>query len=176
LGLATAGTAWVDDMELFDISPKITTTATPDGHTIHIESVIDDAELRLRLDGGQVTSADPLYTGPVRVSGGGEIHVGLFHGEPLVSRAGLNLHYHDALSRFVDVEHAWSPRYVAGGAGALTDGILGTELSTDGRWQGYEGRDLVADIDLGRPVDVSTVRVRFLQSISSWIWLPRSWR
>ena len=173
LGLATAGTAWIDDMELFDISPRIMTAATPEGHTVRLVSVIDDAELRLRLDGEQVTSGDPLYTGPVTVSGGGEIHVGLFHGEHLVSRAGLNLYYHDALSRFVDVEHAWSPRYTAGGAGALTDGILGTKLFTDGRWQGYEGQDLVADVDLGRPVDVATVSVRFLQSISSRIWLPR---
>ena len=38
---------------------------------------------------------------------------------------------------------------------------------------GFEGQDLVAVIDLGQPTDVSTVRVRFLQSVGAWIWMPR---
>ncbi len=173
LGLVTAGTAWVDDMELFDISPRITSTATPSGHVIRVQSIIDDADLRLRLDGSDVTAADPLYTGPVTIAGSGQVHVGLFSGDRILSSASLDLHHHAALSRFVALEHAYSPRYAAGGAGALTDGILGTGLFTDGRWQGFEGEDLVAVIDLGRPVDVSSVSVRFLQNAGSWIWLPR---
>jgi hypothetical protein len=173
LGLASAGTAWIDDMELLDISPRITTVATPTGHTLNVTSIIDDVDVRLRLDGGQVTAADPLFTGPVTSAGSAQVRVGLFHGERLVSSAGLDLHHHNALSRFVDLEHPYSPRYAAGGPGALTDGILGTGLFTDGRWQGYEGQDLIAIIDLGEPVDVTSVSVRFLQSVGSWIWMPR---
>lgn len=173
LGLVSAGTAWIDDVELFDISPQITAVPQPWGQTISLESVIDDAELRWRLDGADVTTADPLYTSPVTIAGSAHVRVGLFRGNHVVSRAELDLHHHDALARFVDLEHLYSPRYAADGPGALTDGILGTEQFTDGRWQGFEGEDLIAILDLGQPTDVSTVRVRFLQSAGSWIWMPR---
>ena len=173
LELISAGTAWIDDVELFDISPQIVTVPQPGGHTISLESVVDDTELRWRLDGAVVTAADPLYTVPVTIAGSSRVRVGLFRGDHLVSRAALDLYDHDALGRFVDLEHLYSPRYAAGGPGALTDGILGTEQFTDGRWQGFEGQDLVAVIDLGQPTDVSTVRVRFLQSVGAWIWMPR---
>lgn len=172
-GLASAGTAWVDDLELFDISPRIDATATPVGHTVQITSVIEDVDIRVRRDGHPVTATDSLYTGPLSTTGSSQVRVGLFRGDLLLSGASLDLHHHEALSRFVDVEHSWSPRYAAAGAGALTDGVLGTDQFTDGRWQGYEGQDLVAVIDLGRTTQVTEVRARFLQSVPSWIWLPR---
>lgn len=172
-GLISAGTAWVDDLELFDISPRLTATATPSGHVVEIASVIDDADVRVRRDGRHVTASDPLYSGPLTTTGASQLRVGLFRGDQLLSNAALDLLHHDGLSRFVDVDHPWSPRYPGGGPSTLTDGMLGTQQFDDGRWQGYEGQDLVAVIDLGRTIDVTDVHVRFLQSVSSWIWLPR---
>ena len=40
-------------------------------------------------------------------------------------------------------------------------------------WQGYEGVDLVAVVDLGKPVAVGKLSVGFLQNVDSWIFLPR---
>ncbi len=172
-GLRSAGTAWIDDMELFDISPRISTTPQPAGHVLTLTSVIDDADLRWRVDGGEVTAEDSLYRAPVSIAGAAQVRVGLFREDRRLSGATLDLYHHIALGRFTDLEHPYSPRYTGGGPGALTDGILGTDQFNDGRWQGFEGEDLVAVVDLGRPVHVSTVHLRFLQSTSSWIWLPR---
>jgi hexosaminidase len=91
----------------------------------------------------------------------------------VLARAALDLHHHGALGRFVDLQHPYSPRYPAGGPGALTDGILGSSHFNDGRWQGFEGEDMVAVIDLGQPRVIESVACRFLQSVPSWIWMPR---
>jgi hypothetical protein len=43
----------------------------------------------------------------------------------------------------------------------------------DGLWQGWEGDDMEAVIDLGRPTPVREVELSTLQAMRSWILLPR---
>lgn len=172
-GLASAGTAWIDDLSFFDISPEIQAVATPMGHSLSLSAPIDGTTIHYRLDGADVTADDPIYAEPVRTDGPSQLRVGLVRDSQVLSRADLDLYHHAALGRFVELTHPYSPRYTAAGPGALADGILGTDRFTDGRWQGFEGKDLIAVIDLGRDVRVEAVRMRFLQSVGSWIWLPR---
>ncbi|HET6979151.1 MAG TPA: GH92 family glycosyl hydrolase [Pyrinomonadaceae bacterium] len=76
--------------------------------------------------------------------------------------------------------HAWklslqsnySSQYTGGGELALIDGIRGTTNWSGGAWQGYQGRDLVAVLDLGEAQTVSRIGAGFLQDIGSWIWMP----
>ncbi|MEW6071681.1 MAG: discoidin domain-containing protein [Planctomycetota bacterium] len=67
-------------------------------------------------------------------------------------------------------------RYAASGPAALTDGQWGSLSYTDGRWLGFQGADLVAVVDLGRPVRVESVWVGFLDRRESWIFPPRAMR
>jgi len=67
----------------------------------------------------------------------------------------------------------YSSQYTGGGDLSLIDGIRGTSNLSDGAWQGYQGKDLIAIVDLGEVQQVSTVAVGFLQDIGSWIWMPR---
>lgn len=173
LSLATAGTAWLDLMEYYDISPRITATPLPGGHQVAIESVVSDADVHFRLDGDAVTPDDRRYTEPIEVTGSRAVRAALVRDGQVVSRAALDLHHHAALGRFVDLASPYSSRYPAGGPGTLTDGILGTGHYNDGRWQGFEGEDLQAVIDLGETVPIEAVVCRFLQNNASWIWLPR---
>ena len=66
----------------------------------------------------------------------------------------------------------YSQNYKANGDNALTDGVLGTENFRDGNWQGYEGVDMIAVIDLGKETEISTISTGFLQSTPSWIFFP----
>jgi hypothetical protein len=172
LGLASAGTAWIDDLAFFDISPRIAVTATPTGHSVTLSSPVEEAHLHVSTDGSPVTADSPRYEGPLRTTGSSDVRAALVRDGEVLSRASIELHGHQALGRFVELQHPYSPRYPAAGPGSLADGILGTQRFADGRWQGFEGQDLVAVIDLGRPVRVDSVRARFLQSVPSWIWLP----
>jgi hexosaminidase len=66
-----------------------------------------------------------------------------------------------------------SPQYPGTGARTLTDGALGSLDFHGGLWQGWQGPDLEAVIDLGRLTPVSVVEGSFQQTTQSWILLPR---
>ncbi|MFA7615661.1 MAG: GH92 family glycosyl hydrolase [Weeksellaceae bacterium] len=65
------------------------------------------------------------------------------------------------------------PLYTAGGAESLLDGIKGTENWKKGDWQGYQGTDFEAIIDLKKPTTVSSVSAGFLQDARPWILFPK---
>ena len=86
-----------------------------------------------------------------------------------------------ATAKYRRLPHNWkltlqsnySSQYTGGGDLALIDGIRGTTNWSGGAWQGYQGKDLVALVDLGEVRQVSKIGAGFLQDIGSWIWMPR---
>ena len=66
----------------------------------------------------------------------------------------------------------YSSQYPGGGDLALIDGIRGTANWSGGGWQGYQGTDLVAVIDLGSVQKLSKIGAGFLQDVGSWIDMP----
>jgi len=55
----------------------------------------------------------------------------------------------------------------------LVDGVTGSIGYRDGCWQGFEGVDLVAEIDLGVLHRVSELSLGFLNDPQVWVFLPR---
>jgi hypothetical protein len=72
----------------------------------------------------------------------------------------------------VEVESVPNPQYTAGGPDALVDGRRGPKEWRTGAWQGYQGQDFVATVDLGAVHRVKSVGAGFLQDQGSWILLP----
>ena len=54
----------------------------------------------------------------------------------------------------------------------MIDGIRGTTNINSVAWQGYQGKDLVAVVDLGQIQRVSKLGAGFLQDVNSWIMMP----
>lgn len=54
----------------------------------------------------------------------------------------------------------------------LVDGIKGSVNHAGGNWKGYNGNELVATIDSGKKLNVSSVEVGFLQNVGAWIFYP----
>ena len=54
----------------------------------------------------------------------------------------------------------------------MIDGVRGTTNFNSVAWQGYEGRDLVAIVDLGQIQSVNKLGAGFLQDVGSWILMP----
>lgn len=75
--------------------------------------------------------------------------------------------------RSITIENPYAPAYAAGGDQALIDYIFGQNDFRTGAWQGYEGVDLVARVDLGSVKQFSELSVRFLQDQRSWIFMPQ---
>jgi predicted alpha-1,2-mannosidase len=72
----------------------------------------------------------------------------------------------------ITLESRYSSQYTGGGDFALIDGLRGTANWSGGGWQGYQGKDFVAVLDLGNVQEVSSVGAGFLQDVGSWIWMP----
>lgn len=72
----------------------------------------------------------------------------------------------------ITLESRYSSQYTGGGDFALIDGLRGTTNWSGGGWQGYQGKDFVAVLDLGSVAEVSSVGAGFLQDMGSWIWMP----
>jgi hypothetical protein len=80
---------------------------------------------------------------------------------------------HLAIDRPVELMTAFSPKYEAGGAAALTDGLRGIN-DYHFNWLGFEGEDLEAVIDLGEEKTISEIKADFLQEVQAWVFLPKS--
>ena len=86
-----------------------------------------------------------------------------------------------ATAKYHQIPHKWalvlgskySSQYNGGGDLAMIDGIRGTTNWSGGGWQGYQGQDLQATIDLGKVQKVSRLRAGFLQDVGAWIMMPR---
>lgn len=66
----------------------------------------------------------------------------------------------------------YANQYAAGGDNALVDGQRGGPDFRTGEWQGYQGQDVLATIDLGKVKRLKRVGISMLQDNRSWIWYP----
>ncbi len=64
-------------------------------------------------------------------------------------------------------------QYAASGPDALIDYQHGTIDFSTGNWQGYQGMDFEAVVDLGKIQTIKKVGAEFLQDVGSWIMMPR---
>ena len=70
------------------------------------------------------------------------------------------------------LENEYAAQYAAGGDGALIDMLNGPTDFRTGFWQGYEGHDLVATVDLGKYQNLHRLGLGTLQDENSWIFFP----
>jgi predicted alpha-1,2-mannosidase len=67
----------------------------------------------------------------------------------------------------------YSSQYSGGGDLALIDGIRGGKDFRTGQWQGFDGKNLVLELNIGEEKPLSSIGIGFLQDIKSWIWMPK---
>ncbi|HMQ74828.1 MAG TPA: GH92 family glycosyl hydrolase [Flavobacteriales bacterium] len=72
----------------------------------------------------------------------------------------------------VSLQSTYANQYAAGGDQALVDGLRGSTEFRSGEWQGFQGQDVLATIDLGGERRLDAVSVGMLQDQRSWIWYP----
>lgn len=74
--------------------------------------------------------------------------------------------------RSIDIVTNYANHYKAGGDNALIDFIRGGKDFQTGAWQGYQGVDLEAIVDLGKVEEINTIEMGFLQDENAWIFMP----
>lgn len=139
---------------------------------ITLHSIDPKAEIfyTMQADNGSV-SAEMRYTKPISIDTTSTITA--------TARKG-GVSSKTVTARFIKKPNDWtvkiaskySRQYNGGGDEGLIDGIRGTVNFASGEWQGYQGQDFDAVIDLQRPTKISEVGGGFLQVARSWIWMP----
>lgn len=74
--------------------------------------------------------------------------------------------------RSISLGTAYANHYTAGGDMALIDFIRGSDDFRTGSWQGYEGVDLEAVVDMGKVGNYTVAKIGFLQDENAWIFMP----
>ena len=78
---------------------------------------------------------------------------------------------HLAINRSYQLKNPPGSKYLADGAGSLTDGKRGYS-NFHILWQGFEGVNFNMVIDLGEVKEFNYLGAEFLQDITSWIFMP----
>jgi hypothetical protein len=139
---------------------------------VEIKSIKPDTRIFYTLDGKEPDSTCTLYVNPIEIKettllsaiayekGIGKSHIiaGKFIKIPEGRKIKLNSTYDN--------------QYTAGGPAGLIDYIRGGKNFRLGAWQGYNGTDFEAIVDLGKIQDINKISAGFLQDIGSWIWMP----
>jgi predicted alpha-1,2-mannosidase len=74
--------------------------------------------------------------------------------------------------RSIKLINKYAPQYAAGGENALIDFLKGGKNYHVGSWQGYEGVDCEAIIDLQQQQNIKQIKVGVLQDQNAWIFAP----
>ena len=72
----------------------------------------------------------------------------------------------------INIKSTYNPQYHAGGSDGLLDGIFGNTNWRKGDWQGYQGQDFEAVIDMQKETIFHSIDATFLQDSRSWILMP----
>ena len=80
---------------------------------------------------------------------------------------------HYGLKSSIELENKPHTKYSGENINALINGIGGSINYRDPSWQGFEGEDLIATIDLGKEQIINHIKARFLQDQVVWIFLPK---
>ena len=72
----------------------------------------------------------------------------------------------------IKINSTYNPQYTGGGDEGVIDGVRGDKNWSKGDWQGYQGQDFEAVVDLGKETELSIFGGGFLQDSKSWILMP----
>ena len=138
---------------------------------IALEHPQENAQLFYTLDGKNPSEKSMLYVEPFLLTETAEVKVIAKMGKNQSAIISGNF-YKIPAGRSITLETRYNAQYPAGGNIALIDQQRGNTDFRTGSWQGYQGVDLIATVDLGKKQRISEVMVGFLQDERSWIFMP----
>lgn len=139
---------------------------------VTLGSIMDGAIIRYTTDGSEPSKDSPVYSEPFILNCSATVKAVAFKDGFPPSKA-LKAEFHKIpVGRTIELRTQYANQYSAGGDLALIDFIRGPLNFRTGAWQGYEGKDLDALIDLGSIQLIHKLETGFLQDVGSWIFMP----
>jgi len=139
---------------------------------VRIKSVDENSKIYYTIDGTVPTSSSKEYSEAFYLYESAEIKaVSIKEGvkSNVVSAEFKKIPW----GRTISIKSEYSSQYTAGGDNGIIDYLRGPHDFRTGFWQGYQGHDFEAVVNLGRTQRINYVAGGFLQEIRSWIFMPR---
>lgn len=139
---------------------------------IEIKDADSAAKIYYTLDGSAPTLNSTLYNSPITVSINTTVKaIAIDAGITSFVDAGTFTKIRDDIK--LTLVNKYLPNYADQGDNTLINGIRGKANWRLGNWQGYQGNDLVAILDMGAVKPVKQVSLGALQDSKSWIVFPK---
>jgi predicted alpha-1,2-mannosidase len=143
-----------------------------DSTVAELSSTDSQAKIYYTIDGSDPMISRQLYSAPVKINNTTILKAVAFENGNYSKMLVSNFNKVPA-GRSIKLYSKYSDLYSGGGPLGLIDGIKGTSNFHTEAWQGYEGNDLDAVVDLGKVQKISLISTSFLQNTTSWIFYPQ---
>ncbi len=116
------------------------------------------------------------YKNPITIKNNCKLfYAGFKYNQQITKIFSLPFSFHKALNKKIELLYPYNEKYRADGENSLINGNFGTVEWRNGLgWQGFEGTNLEAIIDMGKREEFSKIGINCLQDVSSWIFFPTS--
>ena len=140
---------------------------------IAMSTELSNVEIFYTVDGSEPTEKSTKYSSPFKIEGSSKIKAVTYKNGKLMSKTTeKDINIHKAFGKNITLKFPYSEKYNGGGNFGLVDGLYGSNSFADSFWQGFEGDDFDAVIDLGNIDKINSVEMNFIQSNHSWVFLP----
>ncbi|MCJ8154639.1 family 20 glycosylhydrolase [Chryseobacterium sp. SSA4.19] len=158
---------------IYNITGKVIPAAN--GIAYELSTSQNPGGIRYTLDNTNPTADSQCYTNPVPVTKSLTLKSAYFENGQLKSAvSSQDFILSQTTGKKITLEQQPSENYSFGGALTLVDGILGNQKQLGKTWLGFQGKDVVAMIDLGQKMQFSEVYFNTLDNKGSWIHLAKS--
>lgn len=142
-----------------------------DSNTIALKSWDKDAKIYYTTNGKDVTIDSKLYNEEFAITKSKTIKArtyknGVFSNQ--ISAEFTKIPKGRSIQLFTN----YGSHYSAGGDKALIDHLKGPKNYMTGTWQGYEGVNIEAIVDLNKRETINELSIGFLQDWNAWIFMP----
>ena len=144
-----------------------------DKQEISIKTIQKGCKLYYTTDGTEPGTYSRAYITPFAISSACSIKAIAVNSQGEKSLVTTARFYKRVYDRTIQIFSKYSPQYTAGGDDGIIDGIRGDLDWRKGDWQGYQGQDFEAIVDLDKEEDVTEIAAGFLQDVTSWIMMPK---
>ncbi len=158
---------------LYEINGELLNTSNKLSY--QLKTILEGKTIRYTTDDSKPTLNSKIYTETILIDKNTIINAAVFNTEMQIGRLFTeHINYHKAVGKEVTLSIQPNAAYNTGGKKALINGINGnSKRYGDKEWLGFWGDDLEIIIDLGKEIDVSSIKTRFYNANGQWIYAPK---
>ncbi|RNC88430.1 MAG: beta-N-acetylhexosaminidase [Winogradskyella sp.] len=159
---------------LYEIEGASTSSATET--TFELTTPSKGKQIRYTLDGTVPNLESNIYNKSIPITESVTIKAAVFDDEKqLGSMFSQDINYHKAVGAKITIDKNPHKAYQGSGAEGLINGINGSDKRFgDKEWLGFWGEDIFVEINFKKPVDLTTIKMRFYNGQGQWIYAPKS--